>query len=261
MVKHPIISIIEMLRYHPQMFSICLLAGANVCLLLYIRPKFQWAVAPRILFLRYGWGLIGAMLGGKILSFLSMRAYALENRWNLWESIMNLGFVYYGAIIGMLVSIMIHSHFQLARSLTVTDTLFRLIPIGQFFGRIGCFFNGCCYGREYSGFGAVRCHMNGQDTTVIPTWFIEGSCCLILGMILLFHKGKSKGFYTFTYFISYGMIRFLIEFLRGDVVRGHIGIFSTSQWISLIFMMLGIAGMIFYKGERDSEEQYSEDLQ
>ena len=46
----------------------------------------------------------------------------------------------------------------------------------------------------------------------------------------------------FLYCITYGLGRFAIEFLRNDY-RGEIGIFSTSQFISLFIVLLGVVAM------------------
>ena len=58
--------------------------------------------------------------------------------------------------------------------------------------------------------------------------------CLLIKRKLL--CGKLLPFY----FISYGIIRFSLEFLRGDEIRGRWLIFSTSQWISIVLIIAGI---------------------
>ena len=42
------------------------------------------------------------------------------------------------------------------------------------------------------------------------------------------------------YVIAYAVIRFVLEFLRYDYERGILWVFSTSQWISLILLPIGI---------------------
>ena len=41
----------------------------------------------------------------------------------------------------------------------------------------------------------------------------------------------------------YAVERFLIEYLRGDEIRGVYGLFSTSQWISIILLFVALAGI------------------
>ena len=56
---------------------------------------------------------------------------------------------------------------------------------------------------------------------------------------------KQKYYQPFgVYLTLYGIMRFVLEFFRGDEVRGFLGAFSTSQWISLVTIPLGIYCLI-----------------
>ena len=59
----------------------------------------------------------------------------------------------------------------------------------------------------------------------------------------------------FVYLIIYGVERFLLEFIRGDEIRGFLGSLSTSQWISLGLIVLAVVGLVITKkkglGNRD----------
>ena len=57
-------------------------------------------------------------------------------------------------------------------------------------------------------------------------------------LFLLFKKNFFKGRLLYIYLILYAVGRFLIEFLRGDDIRGKIWIFSTSQLISIFLLMI-----------------------
>ena len=98
------------------------------------------------------------------------------------------------------------------------------ITIAHGFGRIGCFFAGCCYG--------------------IPTDY-EAAFLFILFGVMLFLLIKYNFRHNMSvYLISYGVFRFLLEFIRGDH-RGELvtGI-SPSQFWSIPMVALGI-GLIF----------------
>lgn len=140
---------------------------------------------------------------------------------------------------------------------TLTDAL-PFIPIGiviaHAFGRLGCFFAGCCYGKITDSWIGLPCahgyssyygmYMNGVK--VIPTQLFEMIFLVIIGVIMavLYFKWKFK--YNFAlYLFSYGVWRFLIEFLRADDRGTLIGDFLTpSQFWSVLMMILGI-GYIF----------------
>ena len=55
-------------------------------------------------------------------------------------------------------------------------------------------------------------------------------------------SNMAAGNIGFLYCITYGLGRFAIEFLRNDY-RGEVGIFSTSQFISLFIVLLGVVAM------------------
>ena len=115
------------------------------------------------------------------------------------------------------------------------------MPLGQAIGRIGCYFSGCCYGFEYNGYLSVPYVIDGVQTRVFPTWFIESGFCILLAIFFqVFYRSSKSGMHTAIYFIAYSSFQFIIEFFRGDDVRGVYGWISTSQIISILFFIAGI---------------------
>ena len=109
------------------------------------------------------------------------------------------------------------------------------LVIAHSFGRVGCFFDGCCYGIT------VRL---GQADYALPTNLFEAFFLLILFFIILFACKKHQ---TKIYMVSYGVFRFFIEFLRGDN-RGKLPFIdwlSPSQLLSIILLIVGILLFIF----------------
>lgn len=119
-------------------------------------------------------------------------------------------------------------------------------------GRLGCFANGCCYGKPtffpwgvtYSDpYSAAR----PLGVSLHPVQLYEAGFLLVLFLILmiweLYNFGKNRGFFSTLriYLISYPLFRFTIEFFRADQQRGELWGFSTSQIVSfgvLIFALL-----------------------
>ena len=66
------------------------------------------------------------------------------------------GFVFYGGLIGAIVGLYIYSKQRWNRFFDLLDTYASIFPLGQAIGRIGCYFNGCCYGKYYTGFLSVK---------------------------------------------------------------------------------------------------------
>lgn len=114
------------------------------------------------------------------------------------------------------------------------------ILIGHAFGRIGCFFAGCCYGKETSS--ALGVHFKDIPGKVIPTNLYEAIFLFILFAVCSFLYVKYNFKYNLpVYCIAYGTFRFIIEFFRGDDRGKLFKILSPSQFWSIIMVIAGIA--------------------
>ncbi len=147
------------------------------------------------------------------------------------------GSVFYGGLIGGLGAGYLAAHLMKLNIIKFSDIGATTIPLFHFFGRIGCFLSGCCFGIECKhGFEynySIVEMANGA--TRFPVQLVEASLNLIIFIILFIFlkKEKFKGHLMKIYLGSYAVIRFILEFARGDAYRGIYGPFSTSQWISI----------------------------
>lgn len=115
------------------------------------------------------------------------------------------------------------------------------VVIAHFFGRIGCFLGGCCFGKPTdSVFGVVFPEGSpavleyGHPVKVFPTQLFEAAALLVIFLVLI----RLKNYLLLTYFIAYATVRFMLEFLRGDS-RGSVKLpVSPSQLLS-VFMIVG----------------------
>lgn len=113
------------------------------------------------------------------------------------------------------------------------------ITIAHGFGRIGCFFAGCCYGRESNCIFAIK--FPGMINAVHPTQLYETVFLFLLFGVLSLLVLKIRYKFTMSiYLIAYGVFRFFIEFLRGDDRGQFIGAFSPSQFWAIIMILVGI---------------------
>ena len=120
------------------------------------------------------------------------------------------------------------------------------IVIAHAFGRVGCFFAGCCYGKATDSWLGVK--FPNLEYKVLPTNLFEAIFLFILLgiLILLFVKKVYK--YNFPiYLISYGIWRFFIEFFRGDFRGTFILGISPSQFWSIVMCAIGISLIFFIK--------------
>ena len=182
------------------------------------------------------YAMVSTVICGKLLYMITKILKGTRDVWNLFN-----GFVFYGGFLGMILGLYVFSYRNKIRVGDVADVYASFLPLGQSIGRIGCYFNGCCYGRPYSGFGAVNYIIDGVETTVFPTWFVEAVFCLLLFLcFFLISKRIYSGMYLACYMILYGIFRYVIENYRGDKIRGIWFGISTSQYISIIIIIFGI---------------------
>ncbi len=165
------------------------------------------------------------------------------------------GFVVYGGIIsGVLVSV-IYCHVKKLKFMEYFDLVMPEVALAQGFGRIGCFLAGCCYGRETdSAFGVVfpENSMAPAGVKLIPTQLISAAGDFIIAGVLVWiayrflnkEKKLIAGDVGCIYLLMYGVGRFAVEFLRNDY-RGAVGFLSTSQFISVFIVALGVTLMVY----------------
>jgi phosphatidylglycerol:prolipoprotein diacylglycerol transferase len=167
------------------------------------------------------------------------------------------GLVFYGGFIAAFVTAL---WFIRKRGLPLwktTDILAPPIAFGQFVGRIGCFFAGCCYGRACSLPWAVTFthpeSLAPKGIPLHPTQLYSSLNGLFMFVVLMgLRRVKAfEGQIFWAYVLLYGVTRSIIEFFRGDD-RGVLigGIVSTSQLIGVIMAAIAI-GMMMVLRSRD----------
>ena len=178
----------------------------------------------------------------------------------IWEG----GLAIYGAVIACIIFIYFYSKKIKIPFLKILDLLAPSLIIAQSIGRWGNFINQEAYGPittlkhlqdlHIPKFIIEGMHINGNYYT--PTFLYESLWCLI-GFILLMLiryivKNKKIGILTSTYFIWYGIGRFLIEGLRQDSL--YLGSFRISQIVSIILIIIGIAILFITRRRKENEK-------
>lgn len=154
------------------------------------------------------------------------------------------GFVVYGGIIGATLFSGLYCRIRRLDFFKYFDVVLPAVAVAQGFGRIGCFLAGCCYGKETDSFiGVVFTHSDYAPNGVplYPTQLLSSVGCFLMAAVLFIYlrKERKPGSAGSLYLIIYSIGRSLIEFLRGDL-RGTVGILSTSQFISIFVLIIGI---------------------
>lgn len=187
-------------------------------------------------------GIIGGILGGKLLYIIVDIKYIIENPEILKD--LGNGFVIYGAIIGGALAIYLYCKKKNWDVLKMFDLVIPSVALAQGFGRIGCFLAGCCYGKPTKlpiGVVFANSPFAPSNVHLHPTQIYSSIFDFLLAFFLLWYSRKSeKAGKTFSlYVIIYGVGRIIVEFLRGDP-RGNVFILSTSQFISVFSIIAGI---------------------
>lgn len=217
-------------------FSIIIIIDIFICFGI-LQYKYRFDISKcRVIQRLVLQAVVGALVGGRLLSAITL---SIRNNKNIFYYMLHGGNVFFGGFIGGMLSLYILCKRNNIRFLYISDNVLNILPFGQAIGRIGCYFNGCCYGKYNKGILAIDYVVKGVKTKVYPTWFIEMAGCLIIFIILqkaTYKEGKS----TFLYLLLYPTLRFLVEFLRGDEIRGIYAGISTSQILSVLIILLAL---------------------
>ena len=201
------------------------------------------------------YAVIGVGIGAKLLYILTNIPFLIENynTIDLWDTLLQMfkgGFVFYGGLLGGILGVFIYAkQFKISfKSLLLI--LIPVVPLIHSIGRIGCLCAGCCYGMEYHGFGAITFHnsiLAPNGVPLFPMQIVEFICNLLIFIALLVTYKRFLGTYKTLglYLILYSIVRFVLEFFRGDLIRGIYFSLSTSQWISIVLFIVGIGIMIY----------------
>jgi len=235
--------IIRFFNFSIPTFGIFFLLGVGAAFLLAIFTARKYEI-PTMDAMFFGlFGIIGGIVGAKLLYII----VALPTFITHPETIILIltgGAVFYGGLIGGILGGFLYTAIYRLKTIEYFDMAVPCLALAQGFGRIGCFFNGCCYGVPYEGFCSVTYPVGSYPPSGIglfPAQLLESLFLFILTFVLLWFLKKSKtpGFTTGFYLIAYGFFRFINEFLRSDP-RGSFLFLSTSQWLSLFVITLGI---------------------
>ena len=188
--------------------------------------------------------VIFGFVGAKLLYYLTILPDIIKDPSILKN--FSGGLVIYGGIIGGLLSAWIYCRRKKYSFLSYADVVLPTVALAQGFGRIGCFLAGSCYGKVTDGplyivFTNSDYAPNGVH--LIPTQLISSALDFLNFAVLsvIFRKQREKtGVTTVCYLLFYCTGRFIIEFFRGDLARGSVGVLSTSQFISILVAVLAV---------------------
>ncbi|MDD5686412.1 MAG: prolipoprotein diacylglyceryl transferase [Elusimicrobia bacterium] len=212
------------------------------------KSSFSPELIEKLTFLVFIFSLLGARLFYVLISFDEFKANPLDIL-KIWQG----GLVFWGGFLGGTITVIIISLKNKIYIWKTGDVFAPALAIGHAFGRIGCFFAGCCYGKPTDSFIGVVFPENclaPSGIKLVPAQLFSSGLLFVLFIILtiLWKRKKFDGQISFTYLILFSMGRFFIEFLRGDF-RGNIILGITPTQIIAI-LILTISIIFYYKLSR-----------
>lgn len=253
---------INVLGRNIGMYAICSVAGLLLCGFAAARLARRYGYSSEDIILLMVSICAGIFVGGHILYGIThfSEVAALIGRIGsctfkeFFDEFIVLfgGQVYYGGFIGAIIAICIHTKLsKTLRSEPALDIFAVSTPLFHAFGRVGCFMGGCCYGIEASWGFVYHNSLSPEANGVmrIPVQLIEAGFNLAIFSVLLtlFLKRRYEGKLIYIYMLIYSVVRFALEFLRGDAIRGSILGLSTSQWISIALLAFAVIKLILIR--------------
>ncbi|HEX5219863.1 MAG TPA: prolipoprotein diacylglyceryl transferase [Verrucomicrobiae bacterium] len=193
------------------------------------------------------WLLLGSVLGARVLYVATYwkESFAGQPWWEIFM-IQRGGLVFYGGLIGASLTTIIFARVKKLPLWKLADVFAPSVALGSMFGRIGCFLNGCCFGRACDLPWAVRFpadHVT-SGAPIHPTQIYDGllNLALYLGLAWMFrHRRKFDGQIFATFLICYAFTRSISEAFRGDYNDAHLhGGFTPAHLVSVAILVTGI---------------------
>lgn len=190
------------------------------------------------------WLVVGGIVGARLFYVLVYEPETYLKQPYLVFALWQGGLVYYGALIGGFVAGLWFVRKKGLPFWSLADLLAPPLALGYGIVRIGCFANGCCYGKPTNSFlGVVFPHLD--DLARHPTQIYSSLLGFTLFVILLAIQRKKAfdGQVFLLFLILYGIGRTAIESLRENLTV--FGPVTVSQLVSIIIIV--IAGVFYHR--------------
>jgi len=207
------------------------------------RENIHPDVIFNLCFIVFIWGIIGA----RLLYVIENAGYYLNNPLEI-IMLQRGGLSWFG---GLILGIFCAALYLKKRNLAaykILDCIVPFVALGQAIGRVGCFLNGCCFGK-ISKFGI---YFKKYNSILIPTQIYSALILILIFIILRFLQDKphKEGKIFFTYLVLYSTKRFFIEFWRADNEIIFLGL-TLFQVISIVVFCLSFLKLLLMRKSKN----------
>ncbi len=219
------------------------------------------------------WLLVSSLVGARLLFLvtnipdyvrLCQEEHDCTRALRVWEG----GLVFYGGFFAALALAIFYTRRYQMPFWRTADILAPSVALGHFFGRLGCFAAGCCWGGEAHGLALAWAVRFGSESRVVGDYVARGALpasaeltpplhpvqlyeaggelVLFFLLSLLGRRKRWDGQVLVAWLIGYSLLRFTVELFRGDAVRKFVvaGL-STSQAIAIFAVALGVVVLVW----------------
>lgn len=236
--------------YQLPTYGLTILIGFALGILVAVKRPAISGLQRDDIFYSFLYGAIGTVVGAKLLYLaitlpVMMRSASFVFSWDTIVELLRYGFVFYGGVIGAILGFFLYAKQYKLQFFPLLENAVPSIPLIHSIGRIGCFLAGCCYGKPMEPPWGV--YFNPESVApcgvaLFPVQLLESGINLVLFFLLFAYsrKPRREGQILGFYLAFYAVERFFLEYLRYDEIRGIFWGLSTSQWISLILLPVGL---------------------
>jgi len=236
------------IRTYSLMLLLAFVAGI---LLLWLILKRRTLIDPAVVSDLAFWVIIGVVIGARLAYVFMHWPQFADNPagiFKIWEG----GAVYYGGFILAIIFGLIFLWRKKIPALPLLDSIAPAIALGEGIGRIGCFLNGCCFGKPTQVCGVTfpansfASSIFGPDHSIWPTQLFQsgGGVLLFVVLFLLIRFTRLRKGQLFGIFLaSFGGLRFGVNFLR--YYENDLNLL-TNQWIAISFVVVGVGLAVFF---------------
>ena len=202
------------------------------------------------------WVVIAGILGARFM-FIFLENWQTVASQSIWATLKSFvmirqgGLSFLGALAFAVPTGLIYLRWKKMKVWKMADISAPSVAIGIAFARIGCFLNGCCFGRicDTNAFYAVEFPVDslpynhyGHMVPLYPTQLINSLNAFIIFVVLtlIFGYRKRDGQIFWLFVLLYSTLRFLSDFLRGDSSDTFFGgLFLGVLTLAQIFCIVG----------------------
>jgi phosphatidylglycerol:prolipoprotein diacylglycerol transferase len=176
------------------------------------------------------WVMVGGILGARLLYVATNMEFYAAHPLDILR-IDKGGQVWYGGFVGGTLGILLLARLRKEPLAAFADFVVTGVPLGHAIGRIGCFLNGCCYGKACDLPWAVT--VDGIPSHPAPLYAVAANL-LIYGILVrwILHPRHRPGSVVALYLTLYPLWRLLLQQVRADYPAVWLGL-DAAQWTSI----------------------------